>query len=269
VLQRRASPLIRPWFGLTRAEEGKTRVQFVWEPAARVPGERSRTGVPARAILDVLDAEGAVLFAATVDAGGGSQAVFDVEPGRVQLRIQIEDEGSTLLDTDVRDLVVDPLNGPIAFGTPQVLRARSAREFRALDGDPDAVRRDAAVRRTDRLLIRTRLRIEGAALVAKPRRSMGQCAGFPSSRLQARRSSIDLPLSGLASGDYPSTTVATGRIRGQDRKRSSFASRWQPPVITFVGPIGSQLCRVRPFLDRCRCSGNPTVTRTHWSRIMA
>ena len=35
------SPLIRPWFGMSRGADGKTRVTFVWEPAARVPG-RSR-----------------------------------------------------------------------------------------------------------------------------------------------------------------------------------------------------------------------------------
>jgi hypothetical protein len=36
-LPRRTSPLIRPWFGLSRGEGGNTRVSFVWEPAARIP----------------------------------------------------------------------------------------------------------------------------------------------------------------------------------------------------------------------------------------
>src|SRR5262249_48976076 len=41
-LPRRISPLIQPWFGLSRADDGKTLVTFVWEPAPRVPGDRVR-----------------------------------------------------------------------------------------------------------------------------------------------------------------------------------------------------------------------------------
>ena len=40
-----ASPLIRPWFGIARGENGKTRVTFVWEPASHVPGDRVRRTV--------------------------------------------------------------------------------------------------------------------------------------------------------------------------------------------------------------------------------
>ena len=34
-----ASPLIRPWFGVSRGAGGNVRVTFVWEPAVRVPGD--------------------------------------------------------------------------------------------------------------------------------------------------------------------------------------------------------------------------------------
>ncbi|HET9831951.1 MAG TPA: VWA domain-containing protein, partial [Vicinamibacterales bacterium] len=37
---RHVSQLIRPWFGTSRGENGKTRVTFVWEPAGIVPGDR-------------------------------------------------------------------------------------------------------------------------------------------------------------------------------------------------------------------------------------
>src|SRR5262249_44516523 len=36
------SSLIKPWFGLARGVDGKTRVTFVWEPTVRPPGDRSR-----------------------------------------------------------------------------------------------------------------------------------------------------------------------------------------------------------------------------------
>ncbi len=221
-LPRHASPLIRPWFGLTRADEGRTRVQFVWEPAARVPGDRSRAGVPARAILNVLDADGTLLFESTVDAAGGSRAVFDVAPGKVQLRIQIEDDSAKLLDTDVRELVVEPLAGPVALGTAQVLRARNALEFRTLDGNLDAV--PVVTRqfsRAERLLIRVpAYASEGTAIVvAQLVSGMGQImrelhvVSTPTSAMQ----SIDLPLSGLASGEYRVELTATsGGARAQD-----------------------------------------------------
>ena len=38
---RHISPLIQPWFGVSRGSNGKTRVTFVWEPTLRVPGDRT------------------------------------------------------------------------------------------------------------------------------------------------------------------------------------------------------------------------------------
>jgi len=231
LLRQHASPLIRPWFGLTRAEAGKTRVRFVWEPAARVPGDRSRTGVPARAILNVLDEKGAVMFERSVDAGGSSPAVFDLTPGRVQVRIEIEDDSAKLLDTDVRDLVVEPLAGPVALGTVQVLRARSAREFRALEENLDAV--PAVTRefnRTERLLIRVPAYApEGAPVVTarlltargQAMRELPVTAPSPPSSLQ----SIDLPLSGLASGEYRVEVIASS---GRDTAHDSITFRILP-----------------------------------------
>ena len=52
-------------------------------------------------------------------------------------------------------MLVRDLRGKVAIGTPEVLRARNAREFRALDTDPDAVPVAArAFSRAERLLVR-------------------------------------------------------------------------------------------------------------------
>src|SRR4029078_5398955 len=40
-ISRRPSPLIRPWFGISKTADGQTEVSFVWEPSPRVPGERN------------------------------------------------------------------------------------------------------------------------------------------------------------------------------------------------------------------------------------
>jgi len=69
-MQRHVSTLIQTWFGQARAAEGSTRVQFVWEPAARVPGERILSAPPARVALKVLRADGTAMFRSDGRAGG-------------------------------------------------------------------------------------------------------------------------------------------------------------------------------------------------------
>ena len=119
-LPRRTSPLIRPWFGLSRGDAGKTRVSFVWEPAARVPGDRSRTLAPVRITLKASKPDGTLIFEGAVRptgpptsaAPGGEppQAVFEAAPGRLRVQMSIEDAASRVVDTDVRDVVVGPLS---------------------------------------------------------------------------------------------------------------------------------------------------------------
>ena len=163
---RRTSPLIRPWFGVSRGEAGRVRVTFVWEPVARLPGDRARTGMPARVVLKALAADGTQVFDGPVLPASGpglgirldaasARAVFEVSPGQMRLVMSIEDATTQQIDSDVRDVAVRDLKGPVALGTAEVLRTRNARQFRALDADPRAV--PAASRefsRTERLIIR-------------------------------------------------------------------------------------------------------------------
>src|SRR5207342_629953 len=159
-----ASTLIRPWFGMGRGEAGKTRVTFVWEPAAHVPGDRVRRTV-SKLEFQARSADGTVLFRgpvaptgpAAVDepAATPARAVFDMPPGRLRLSMSIQDAASTVLDEDVREMSIRDLKGEVAVGTPEILRARNAREFHAIDGQAAAV--PVASRefsRTERLLIR-------------------------------------------------------------------------------------------------------------------
>jgi len=152
------STLIRPWFGVSRGAGNTSRVTFVWEPAARVPGDRVRHEV-ARLILSARASDGTVLFegpvaptgpAAIEDPGATpSRVVFDMPPGRLRLRMSIQDAAAQPLDQDVREVSVRDLRGDVAIGTPEVLRARNAREFRTLDAQtavPVASRGPAASR---------------------------------------------------------------------------------------------------------------------------
>jgi VWFA-related protein len=213
-LPRRASPLIRPWFGVTRGPSGDSQVNFVWEPAARVPGERIRPTAPVRISFKALGADGRTIFEGAVRPAGAllgptdapSQLVFTAPTGRLRVEMAIEDATARVLDTDVRDVVVRPLAGPIALATPQVLRSRTAREHRQLEASAQAV--PVAARQFSRL---ERLWIRTAAYAAddEPRVSArllsaigGQMRTLDVRSAPAGGSQVDLPLAGLAAGEY-------------------------------------------------------------------
>ncbi|MBI4484686.1 MAG: VWA domain-containing protein, partial [Acidobacteria bacterium] len=220
----RISRLIRPWFGLSRGDAGRTRVTFVWEPAASVPGDRSRL-VPARLQFTALDSDGQPLFEGPVLPAGSAastlrdasvlRAVFDVPPGRLRVRMSIEDAGLHVIDSDVREIAVRDLGAPVVLGTPEILRARTAREFRALDADPQAVPVASRVfSRTERLVIRVPayatdgLPTVSAMLLNRTGQAMRPLpVAEPSTPVG--RSQIDLPLAGLAAGEYLIELTAT------------------------------------------------------------
>ena len=150
---RHVSRLIRPWFGTSRGDNGKTRVTFVWEPAAVVPGDR-HVKTPARVEIKAVGPDGTTAFDGVVGERGS--AVFDVPPGRTAVTMSIEDAAANAIDSDVRDIIIRDLKGSgLVLGTPQVLRARTARDVRELRAEPEAV--PVAARefsRTEHLLIR-------------------------------------------------------------------------------------------------------------------
>lgn len=236
---RHISPLIRPWFGMARGADGKTRVTFVWEPAGAVPGDR-RVRTPSRVAFTALGADGAILFAGPVRPSGvaldsrgeAARALFDVTPGRLRLQMSIEDSADQPLDSDVRDLIVgDYFQAAVVVGTPEVLRARTARDVRALDADPGAV--PVAARefsRAERLVVRVPAYAAG---VEKPAVSARLVSGMPggsgiggtggtkgtgramrqlvvdAAATPDGRHQIDLPLAGLAPGEYSIEITAT------------------------------------------------------------
>jgi VWFA-related protein len=222
-----ASALIRPWFGVTRAPTGNMRVSFVWEPVPPVPGDRSRAGVPAVVTFKASTLDGATLFegavrpsAASADTGRSeeTEAAFDTAPGRVRVQMAIADADARILDTDVRDVIVGGLAGPVAVGTAEVLRTRNARDLRALDADPGAV--PIAARefsRAERLLIRVPVYGpgDGVTVSASLQNGLGQAMRtLPALRLpDGDLYEIDLPLAALAAGDYAVQITARSGAR--------------------------------------------------------
>jgi VWFA-related protein len=230
---RHISPLVKPWFGVSRGAAGKTRVMFVWEPAAPVPGVRTRQASPSRVVLTALGPDGMELFEGPVLPAGPlrpdiadeaqARAIFDAPPGQLRLRMSIEDDAGQTIDSDVRELAVRDLNAPVVLGTPEVLRARTARDFRALEGDPDAA--PVASRefsRTERLMIRVAAYAPSGVdltLSAKLLNRKGQTMRNLAVQLEAApspRHQIDLPLAALAAGQYQievTAKTAAGEVK--------------------------------------------------------
>jgi VWFA-related protein len=227
-----ASPLIRPWFGIARGENGKTRVTFVWEPTPHVPGDRVRRSV-SKLQLQARSSDGSVLFEGLVAPTGPltideppatpARVVFDVPPGRLRLLMSIEDAASTVLDQDVREMSVRDLKGDVAIGTPEILRARNAREFRALEDGAAVPVASREFSRTERLLIRFHAYGPVGQPPAVSARLLDRM-GHPMRNLAIAPSptggddTIDLPLASFAPGDYTiEIKVASGTREATER----------------------------------------------------
>ena len=227
------SPLIRPWVGMSRGDDGKTRVTIVWEPAGRVPGDRSRQLPPSRIMLTAKAGDGTMLFDGPLRPTGPaamddpattpSRASFEVKPGRLRLRMDIQDAAAQVLDRDVRDISIRDLRGDVAVGTPEVLRARNAREFRTLDVDAAVPVASREFSRTERLLIRFRAYGSGGVAPAVSAKLLGRTGQLirPLDVISSSTDgdlSIDLPLASFATGEYSvEVTAHNGARNATDR----------------------------------------------------
>jgi VWFA-related protein len=228
------SPIIKPWFGESRGADGKTRLTFVWEPASHIPGDRSRQMSPSRLLLTAKTADGTVLFEGPVSPTGpafiddpgltSAQAVFDSPPGRLRLRMSIQDVTQRVLDQDVRDMSVRDLRGEVAVGSPEILRARNAREFRTLgagDAVPVASREFS---RTEHLLVRFRAYgadgappTVSAKILVRSGAVVRELTVTPAGTPDAANV-IDLPLAWLAQGEYMlQVSASDGKKEAKDR----------------------------------------------------
>ena len=230
--------VVRTWIGTSRGENGKTRVTFVWEPVPKTPGEApSRIGDPARVSLMAVAPSGDPVFRGRVPdmalastspsptagtASGGaptrpSRVTFDAAPGKMQLRVSVEGTASQVLDTEVRELTIPDLtSAQTVLGTPAVFRARTVRELQQLKADPDAVPvtgRDFS--RTDRMLIRVPAYGPGGTspklsvhLLNRAGSAMTELTAGPAPAQTEQ--TIDVPLNGLAPGEYVVEIKADG-----------------------------------------------------------
>jgi hypothetical protein len=228
VIRPSRASVVRSWIGMSRGENGKTRVTFVWEPLPKSPGDRPREE-PARVSLMAIAPDGSPSFRGKVPdvalastspaaaaAGGAASAVrgssrvtFDVPPGKIQLRISVEGSAAQVLDSEMREITVPDLTSAQAtLGTPSVLRARTAREFQQLRTDADAVPvAGREFNRIEHLLVRVPTYGPAGTTPALSVHLLNR-AGSAMNELKAEpapkpgEQQIDLPLAGLPPGEY-------------------------------------------------------------------
>jgi len=223
VRQPARSRVVRTWIGTSRGENGRTRVTFVWEPVQRPAGEHAPLeDAPSRVSVMAIGADGSPLFRGKVPdpatssgpsgpaAARQSRLSFDVKPGTVQLRLSVEGASAQVLDTETRDVTIPDLTTPqISVGTPELFRARTARDYQQIKNDPAAV--PVAARefsRTERLLVRVVAYGPAPTPPAVKARLLNR-AGQPMNDLAVTPGAaagdpaqFDVPLSGLAPGEY-------------------------------------------------------------------
>ena len=201
---RRVSNMIRPWFGVARGDSGRTRVTFVWEPAGAVPGDR-RVKTPVRVVMKAMTTDGTTVFQGTV--GERASAVFDLPPGRATFMMTIEDAAGNAIDSDVRDVIVRDLKGAVVLGTPEVFRARTARDVRELHEETAPVPVSAReFSRTERLVIRVpayavSTPVLTATLMSPAKQAIRQLA-VDRNATAPPVAQIELPLAALPPGQY-------------------------------------------------------------------
>ncbi len=227
----RRSPAIDAWVGLMRDADGRARMVITWEPRARGVSAPQVVAVKART------PSGTTLFDGRLgQVGSGStvpsdRARFEVPIGRVELDMTIYDLEGKTLDTDARDFDVPDLGsqkrGPVLL-SPEVVRARTLRDFRSAAIDPDAA--PSSVRtfaRGDRLLIRVpAFDVSGVAVQVtvkvlnewgQPMRDIAPLDATPRDGMPQ----FALPLSWLVPGEYQLEVLGTN-ANGAAKERLAF-----------------------------------------------
>jgi VWFA-related protein len=218
---------VRTWLGTSKAEDGRTRVTFSWEPAAAGPGAIA-SAAPAQIALTVLTSDGAPHFRGKV--AERTVAQFVVPPGPLQVRYNIETADGRLIDSDSRELLApDYLRPQVQLSTPLFLRGRTARDLQALRADPAAA--PAASRefsRAERLIIRVQAYAPGEQAPAVTVRLLNR-TGKPMADVPVKAPSggsgdfeAELPLAALAAGEYLVEIKASAPGGGEAKELVAF-----------------------------------------------
>jgi len=144
------------WVGMSRGEEGRTKVVVAWEPV-----ESASSGRVAGLGVTVATAPAVEVVPVRSPAAAGTgkpslvAAAFEVAPGPFSLKYTARAEDQSTMDTWSQALMAPDWNAaPLAMSTPRFFLAQSIQELRAIRASPDPPPSAARqFRRSDRVLV--------------------------------------------------------------------------------------------------------------------
>lgn len=246
---------IRSWMGMSRGTNGKTKITYVWEPKPLAPGDR-RHADPSQVTLTVIGTDGAPYYRGHSPPGGSSGddgvipisgpgassaarpapavaaprvVTFEVPPGRIQMKVQVQGDGDLTLDSDARELTVPDLSAPdVGLSTPAVFRARTQPEADRLSADTTAI--PAIAReflRTERLVVRVQAYGPGTEIPDVTARVLNRAGdGMETLTVPLPPASgvvnVQVPLANLAPGEYVLELKAKGHQGGEAKQLVGF-----------------------------------------------
>jgi VWFA-related protein len=220
-LNERSDHAIDYWIGTSRGDQGRTRVTIAWMPRTTA----STNGQIALGI-QAASPEGISYFSS--DHATSHQLSFDAPAGELVLKMKVLDPRGDELDNLSRRVTVPSFDeAKLAIGSPMVLRARTAREARAIvdgvEGQPEARRE---FDRVDHLFIR--FPVYGGQeikLVARLLTRRGnELRQLPVVQMKDNVYQVDLPLSVSLRDDY---VVAIEAARGTESVKALVPFRVQ------------------------------------------
>jgi VWFA-related protein len=195
------------WTGFAKADAGRTRVMFTWEPNATASAEK-----PARLEIQPVDDAGKETMPAQMIGGAPGelplQAHFDLAGGKHRLRFTVYTAKGELIDRWVTaQAVPDFSKQSLVLSTPRILRAKNMIEFRAIEANP-AASATASTRfaATDRVLVEIECELpdgQTPGVTVELLNAKGDLLrALDSPPLSDGKVRMQLPVSSLANGTY-------------------------------------------------------------------
>ncbi len=212
-LNERSDHPVDYWIGTSRGDRGRTRVTIAWSPRPSA----STTGEIGLAV-QATSPEGTPYFSTD---RATSRVSFDAPAGELIVKMKVVDSRGDEIDNLSRRLTIAAFDdAKVAIGSPMVLRARTAREARAIvDGSEGQAEARREFDRTDHLFIRFPVyggqEIKVAARLLSRRGH--ELRSLPIAPMQDSVYQVDLPLSVSLRDDY---LVAIEATRGSESARA-------------------------------------------------
>jgi VWFA-related protein len=214
------SRAVRTWVGIDRGADGKAAVTLVWEAIGQPGGHDD---VADRVDVIAGSSSGESAFRGRVEkdphaAQPSGRVTFAAKPGVLHLRLAAQTADGAQLDADSLDVTVPDFTavGPL-ISTPAVYQVRTARDVQQIaNGNTPMPEAGREFSRAERLVLRFNAYGPAESAPVLTARLLNQHGDAVSALAAPTRGAdgfyqLDLPLAGLAAGDFVVEVEATSR----------------------------------------------------------